>query len=51
MLNLGNIYELFVPIPDLTQEVAAIDEDNLRVDSKKATLEVEAEMNEEMYVS
>ena len=40
-----------MPIPGLTQEAAAIDENNLRVDSKKATLEVKAEMNEEMYVS
>ena len=40
----GIFDELFVPFPDLTQEAAA-------VDSKKATLEVEAETNGEMYVS
>ena len=47
----GIFDELFVPFPDLTQEAAAVDEENLCVDSEKATLEVEAETNGEMYVS
>ena len=37
--------------PDLIQETAAVNKNNLRVDDKKATLVVEAEANGEMYVS
>ena len=36
--------------PDLTQGEAIINEENLLVDDKKATLVVQAKMNEEMYV-
>ena len=39
-----------MPFPDLIQEAVAIDEDKSQVESKKATLVVEAEANEEMYV-
>ena len=39
-----------MPFPDLIQEAAAIDEDKSQVESKKATLVVESEANEEMYV-
>ena len=37
-------------IPDLIQEEAAINKDNLQVEGKQATLVVEAEANGEMYV-
>ena len=36
--------------PDLTQGEAIINEENLPVDAKKATLVVQAEINGEMYV-
>ena len=39
-----------MPFPDLIQEAVAIDEDKSQVESKKATLVVEAETNEKMYV-
>ena len=42
--------ELFVPFPDFIQEAAAVNENNLQVEGKKATLVVEAEANGEMYV-
>ena len=40
-----------MPFPDLIQEAAAINEDKSQVEDKKATLVVEAEAIEEMYVS
>ena len=45
------LMNLILPFPDLTQEAAAVDDENLCVDGDKATLEVEAETNGEMYVS
>ena len=47
----GIFDEPFLPFPDLTQEAAAVDDENLCVDGDKATLEVEAETSGEMYVS
>ena len=47
----GIFDEPFLPFPDLTQEAAAVDDENLCVDDDKATLEVEAETSGEMYVS
>ena len=53
----GNLCAIFVgrfvelnAFPHLTQEEADIDEKNLQVDDKKATLMVKAEINGEMYV-
>ena len=43
-MSLGDLLMHFCACSDLTQEEAAIDEKSLLVESKKATLEEEAEM-------
>ena len=50
MLSVGEFLMNFCTIPDLAQEEAAIDKKAFRVDDKYAALEVQAEMNGEMYV-
>ena len=47
----NGIFDEHCAFPDLTQEAAAVDDENLCIDNDKATLEVEAETNGEMYVS
>ena len=46
----NGIFVEFCTFPDLIQEAAAVDEKNLSVSSKKATLGIRLEQIEEMYV-